>query len=137
MKNHFYTIQSRSDQESSRDVVTGMLKLFSFDVYGLLDRGATLSFVTPHVAMKFEILPDILDETFLVSNTVGASVVVNKVYKGCHISLTNRVTLVDLIELYLLDFDVILVMDWLHDFFDSIDCRTRIVKFQFPNEPIF
>ena len=59
-------------------MVTGMLKLFSFDVYGLLDRGATLSFVTPHVAMKFEILPDILDKHFLVSTSVGDSVLFNK-----------------------------------------------------------
>ncbi|WMV25219.1 hypothetical protein MTR67_018604 [Solanum verrucosum] len=34
------------------------------------------------------------------------------------------------------DFDVILGMDWLPACFASIDCRTRIVKFQFPNEPI-
>ena len=27
-------------------------------------------------------------------------------------------------------------MDWLHDYFASIDCRIRIVKFNFPNEPV-
>ena len=27
-------------------------------------------------------------------------------------------------------------MDWLHDFFASIDCRTRILKLNFPNEPV-
>ena len=27
-------------------------------------------------------------------------------------------------------------MDWLHACFASIDCRTRVVKFNFPNEPI-
>ena len=32
-------------------------------------------------------------------------------------------------------FDIILAMDWLHACFASIDCRTRVVKFQFPNEP--
>ena len=60
-----------------------------------------------------------------------------RVYKGCPISLPNRVTLVDLIEIDMLDFDVILGMDWLHACFASIDCRTVIVKFLFPNEPIF
>ncbi|KAH0646255.1 hypothetical protein KY284_034139 [Solanum tuberosum] len=30
----------------------------------------------------------------------------------------------------------ILGMDWLHSCYASIDCRTRVVKFQFPNEPI-
>ena len=44
--------------------------------------------------------------------------------------------MVDLVKLDMLDFDVILGMDWLHACFASIDCRTRVVKFQFPNEPI-
>ena len=43
---------------------------------------------------------------------------------------------VELVELYMVDFDVILGMDWLHACFASIDCRTRVVKFNFPNEPL-
>ena len=37
----------------------------------------------------------------------------------------------------MLDIDVILGMDWLHVFFASIDCTTRVVNFKFPNEPAF
>ncbi|XP_069150302.1 uncharacterized protein [Solanum lycopersicum] len=59
-KNHFYALRSRDEKETSPDVVTGMLKIFTLDVYALLDRGATLSFVTPLVDKKFDILPDIL-----------------------------------------------------------------------------
>ena len=36
-----------------------------------------------------------------------------RVYKGCPKLLTKRVTLVDMVELELLYFDVILGMDWL------------------------
>ena len=36
----------------------------------------------------------------------------------------------------MVDFDVILGMDWLHACFASIDCRTKVVKFNFPNEPV-
>ena len=36
----------------------------------------------------------------------------------------------------MVDFDVILGIDWLHSFYASIDCITRIVRFQFPDEPI-
>ena len=85
-------------------MVTGMLQLFSFDVYALLHPGATLSFLTPLVAMKYDILPDILDEPFSVFIPVGDSVVVNRVYKGCLIFWPSRFTLVDLIGLYMLDF---------------------------------
>ncbi|XP_049346806.1 uncharacterized protein LOC125811345 [Solanum verrucosum] len=40
-KNHFYALQSRGDQESSPDVVTGMLQVFLINVYALLDPSAT------------------------------------------------------------------------------------------------
>ena len=36
----------------------------------------------------------------------------------------------------MVDFDVILGMDWLHSCYDLVDCRTRIVCLQFPHEPI-
>ena len=41
-------------------MVTGMLKVFSIDVYNLLDLSANLSFVTPLIAKKFDILLDVL-----------------------------------------------------------------------------
>ena len=50
--------------------------------------------------------------------------------------LPNRVSYVDLVELDMLDFDVILGMDWLHACCASIDCRTRVVRFNFPYEPV-
>ena len=40
----------------------------------------------------------------------------------------------DLVELGMVDFDVILGMDWLNACFDSIGCRTRVVMLQFPND---
>ena len=85
--------------------------------------------MTPLLDMIYGIRPDILDEPFSVSILMGDSVVSKRVYKGCPISLPNRVTLVYLIELDILDFDVILGMDLLHAFFAFIDCRIRVVKF--------
>ncbi|XP_049356909.1 uncharacterized protein LOC125821531 [Solanum verrucosum] len=123
-KNYFYALQARGDQVSSPNLVTGTLQVFLIDVYALLDPGATLSFVTPFVAMRFDVHPKELLEPFLVSSPVCDSVVAKRVYKRCPISLSHRVTFVDLVELDMLDFDVILGMDWLHDFYASIDCRT-------------
>lgn len=44
--------------------------------------------------------------------------------------------MVDLVSLDMLNFDVLLGMDWLHACYSSIDCRVRVVRFQFPNESI-
>ena len=92
----------------SPDVVTGMLQVFSIIVYALLDVDATLSFVTPLVAMKFDVLPDVLIEPFSVTTLVGYSVITKRVYRNCPIMLSNRGTLMDLVELDMFGFDVIL-----------------------------
>ena len=40
----------------------------------------------------------------------------------------------DLVELPMHDSDVILGMDWLHNCHAFLDCRSRVVRFCFPNE---
>ena len=42
----------------------------------------------------------------------------------------------DIVELDMLDFDVILGIDSIHVCYASVDYRTRVVKFQFPNESV-
>ena len=70
-ENLFYALRSMGEKETSPNVMTGMLKIFTLDVYALLYLGATLSFVTPLVAKKFVVLPYILHEPFIVSTQVG------------------------------------------------------------------
>ena len=70
-KKRFYSLRSRGEEETYLDVVTSVLKVFSIYVYDLIDRSANLSFFTPLVAKKFDILPDILHEPFILSSPVG------------------------------------------------------------------
>ena len=56
-----------------------MIKVFTFDVYALLDQGASLSFVTPYVANQFEILCEKLCELFCVSTPVRESILAKRV----------------------------------------------------------
>ncbi|WP_368859988.1 hypothetical protein [Microbacterium sp. C7(2022)] len=116
--------------------MTGMLRVFTLDCYTLLDPGATCSFVTPYVADRFEILPECLLEPFSISTPTSEPIRAERVYRDCVVSIYHRDTLADLIELEMVDFYVILGMDWLHACYASVDCRTRTVKFQFPNEPV-
>ena len=118
------------------DVVTGMLRVFHFDVYVFIDPGANIFFVSPYVSLRFSVKPELLKDPFSVSTPVGESVIARTVYRNCPISVFHKIILCDLIDLEMVDFDVILGMDWLYDSYASVDCRTRVVKFQFPNEPI-
>ena len=70
-KKRFYALHSIGEKHTSPDMVTDMFKVLSIDVYALLDPITTLSFVTPLVAKKFDILPDVLHEPFVVSTLVG------------------------------------------------------------------
>ena len=64
-------------------MVTGMLKVFSSSVYGLLDPGSTLSFVTPLLALTFEIFPEVLHDPIVVSTPLGENIRTDRVYKDC------------------------------------------------------
>lgn len=113
-----------------------MLKVFYFDLYALLDLGATLSFFTTYVAMKVYVDPEILSNPFHVSTPVCDSIVAKRVYRNCPICVPHRVTHIDLVEHDMLDFDVIHGIDWLHACYASIYNRTRLVSFKILNEPI-
>ncbi|KAG5614612.1 hypothetical protein H5410_014436 [Solanum commersonii] len=106
--NHLYAINNCQEQEDSPDVVTGMIQVFDFTVYALLDPGVSLSFVTPYVAMNFDVIPEQLSEPFSVSTPVGRSILVERVYGDCPIFVNHKSTMTDLIELDMVDFDVIL-----------------------------
>ena len=71
-----------------------------------------------------------------MSTPVDESIVSKRVYRNYPMMLPHRVSYIDLVELDMLDFDVILGMDWLHACFASIVCWTRVLRFNFPNEHV-
>ncbi|XP_070045684.1 uncharacterized protein [Nicotiana tomentosiformis] len=129
-------MSSRQNVEASLDVVTGILTVQTHDVYALIGPSSTLSYVTPYVAMKFGIELEQLHEPFFVSTLVGESIVAARVYISCVVTMRGRDTVADLIELGMVDFDVIMGMDWLYSCFAKLDCRTRTVRFEFLSETV-
>ncbi|XP_070034784.1 uncharacterized protein [Nicotiana tomentosiformis] len=131
----FYAMSGRHSVEAFPDVVTSILTVQSHDVYALIDPGSSLSYVTPYVATSFGIEPEQLHEPFSVSIPVGEYITAARVYRDCVVTVRGRDTMADLIELGMIDFDVIMGMDWLNSCFAKLDCRTRIMRLEFPNEP--
>uniref|UniRef100_M1DZZ4 Gag-pol polyprotein n=1 Tax=Solanum tuberosum TaxID=4113 RepID=M1DZZ4_SOLTU len=80
------------------------LEMVDFDII----LGASLSFVTPYIAMNFDILPEQLLKPFSVSTPVGESMLVERVYHDCTISVNHKDNMANLVELDMVDFDVIL-----------------------------
>ncbi|XP_075095211.1 uncharacterized protein LOC142173505 [Nicotiana tabacum] len=111
-RNCLYALAGHQDIEARGDVVTGTLTVFTFDVYALMDPGSSLSYVTPYIAKKFRIEPEKLCEPFEVSTLVGESVIARCIYRGYPVKVYYRLTVADLVELEMVDFDVIMGMDW-------------------------
>ncbi|XP_070007500.1 uncharacterized protein [Nicotiana sylvestris] len=128
--------RGQQDLESSPDIVTGILSVFSYNVYVLIDLGSTLSYVTPFVANKFGVEPELISKPLAVSTPIGDSMIARRVYRGCIVMICSRQTSENLFELEMVDFDVIMWIDWLALCYANVDYRTKMVRFQFPGEPV-
>ncbi|XP_070034716.1 uncharacterized protein [Nicotiana tomentosiformis] len=97
--------------------------------------GSTLSYVTLLVASKFGIEPELI-KPVEVSTPFGDPVISRRVYKNCIVVVHSRSTVADLIELDMVEFDVILGIDWLVSCYANVDCRSKMARFQFSGEPV-
>lgn len=59
---------------------------------------------------------------------------VNQEYQGCTVTFLGRETIVDLMLLDIIDFDVIF-MDWLSHYHAILDCHTKTVTLSYSNLP--
>lgn len=68
-----------------------------------------------------------------VSTPLGESMIADVGYKSYPVLVADKVLHTDLIVLPLLDFDLILGMDWLFMHHTSIDYRSKVVTFTIPD----
>ncbi|XP_070054446.1 uncharacterized protein [Nicotiana tomentosiformis] len=129
-------MRGRQSSEASLDVVTGILTFQSHDVCALINHGSTLSYDTPCVTMEFGIEPEQFHEPFSLSTPTGESIMAVRVYRDCVLMVHSRDTMADLIKLRMVDFDVIIGMDQIYSCFAKLDCRTRTIRLEFPNEAV-
>uniref|UniRef100_M1D864 Gag-pol polyprotein n=1 Tax=Solanum tuberosum TaxID=4113 RepID=M1D864_SOLTU len=83
--------------------------------------GDTVSFVTPYIAVNFGVSPETLSEAFSVSTPVGDPFIARRVYRNCPVTVSQQFTSADLVVLEMVDFNIILGMNWLHSFYSLID----------------
>ena len=115
------------------DVIVGNFTIFDTIMHALIDPGSTHSYIYTHIPS----LGNLLSETeydILVMNSLGYSVIVNKVYRDCPTRIREYEFLGDLIELSFREFDVILGMDWLSRHQVIVDCRMKRVTLRTSNE---
>ncbi|XP_070025021.1 uncharacterized protein LOC142181752 [Nicotiana tabacum] len=72
---------------------------------------------------------DSLDTPIYVSIPVVDSIMVDQVYWSCVVTIGGYEARVDILLLYIVDFDMILGMDWLYSNHDILDWHAMIVMF--------
>ncbi|KAE8728977.1 Phosphoenolpyruvate carboxykinase [Hibiscus syriacus] len=77
------------------------------------------------VSRNLQILIENTDNTVTVTSPVGQSVLVNKVLRCCPLEVQGEIFLVDLMELPLEEFDLILGIDWLNEHKVNLDCEYK------------
>ena len=95
------------------DVIIGNFTIFDTIVHALIDPGSTHSYVCTNIPNLGNLPGSETEYDILVTNPLGHSVIVNKVYRDCPIKIREYEFLGDFIELSFREFDVILGMDWL------------------------
>ena len=93
------------------DVIAGNFQIFDTTVHALIDLGSTHSYICTDIPNLGKLPRSETEYDILVTNPLGHSVIVNRVYRDCPIKIREYEFLGDLIELSLSQFDVILGMD--------------------------
>ena len=97
------------DAQASNAVVIGTLTICSKQTVILFDSGATHSFVSPSFALCLDMRFDVLNSLLTVLNPVGEVFLINKFLSRCEVCIKDEI--LDLVELEILEFDIILGMD--------------------------
>nr|XP_016444973.1 PREDICTED: uncharacterized protein LOC107770210 [Nicotiana tabacum] len=126
-----------NDAQASNAVVTSILCVCSFDALTLIDPRSTHSYVSSYFALRLSRQPGLLNDPFLVATPVGEFLLTEYVHRACQIRVEGRDTLADLIVLDMIDFDMLMEIDWLSSCYVIVDCHAMIVKFEIPDEPSF
>ena len=131
---HAITPQEGRD---SPEVIMGMLSVFGCPAYTLIDPGATHSFISPRLASYLNIPASPLLGEWRVSVPSGAVYRVEWVLRNCSVEIAGYNLTADLIPLEIVDFDVILGMDFLSFHRAMVDCFRKVVTFQGLGMPEF
>ncbi|XP_020270910.1 uncharacterized protein LOC109846096 [Asparagus officinalis] len=122
--------------DTSGDVVTGTILVYSVPAFTLFDSGASHCFISAQFIARHTIPCDKLDASWNIHTGSGV-LTSSRECKKCPVVVCGRELFADLLVIDTNRFDVILGMDWLYNFYATIDCRRRSVVFKIPDHPDF
>ena len=123
----FRGISTPSYHLLSQPVIQGTFLLSSLWARVLFDFGASQSFIAASVVRKLGLEVETLEEPLYLSSPLGTRVSVDMICRGCELEISGILLTMDLRVMDILEFDVILGMDWLTTYRVVIDYERRRV----------
>ncbi|XP_070015615.1 uncharacterized protein [Nicotiana sylvestris] len=123
----FYVFPTRQEAVASDVVITGTIFVCRRDASVLFDLGATYSYVFSLFASYMDVSRDSLCVTTYCPHQWVIFFIVDWVYQSFIVTFCGYETRVDLLFLDMLDFEVILGMDWLSWYYCILDFHGKVV----------
>ncbi|GJU98659.1 reverse transcriptase [Tanacetum coccineum] len=128
---------TRDQAAKTSGTITGNLYIDDRTVFVLFDTGATHSIISTTFAKKLNMNPTPLIERVIISTPMKNHMLIDHEYVNCPLRFDDRIRPANLLPIHMLDFDVILGMDWLASHRATIDCYARTVIFGNVRQPEF
>ncbi|XP_070035082.1 uncharacterized protein [Nicotiana tomentosiformis] len=126
---------ARPESVASNAVITGIVSVCHRNASILVHSGSTYSYVSSYIACYLDMPRESLVLLVHVSMMVGDSIIVDRVYLSCVVTIRGLETRVDLLFLSMVDYDVILDMDWLFSYHVILHCHAKTVTLAMPGLP--
>ena len=123
---HLYAITPQTEP-ADQPVIQGTFLLSHLWARILFDSGASHSFIVASCVIELGLEVEDLENSLYVSSLLGTRVSVDLICRGCELEISMILLTMDLRVMDMLEFDVILGMDWLTAYRVVIDCERRRV----------
>ncbi|XP_075478906.1 uncharacterized protein LOC142519762 [Primulina tabacum] len=125
---------TQEEADDANDVVAGTIIINKIAAYVLFDCGATHSFISKRFTKKLGLIPEILVEPFRIATPTSKTIETHKIHRNCIVYINEHTFNAELIQVNMVEFDVILGMDWLSKSHAIVDCRRKIIKLRTPSQ---
>ncbi|XP_073017053.1 uncharacterized protein [Primulina eburnea] len=113
----------QEEVDNSNDIVADTILINNIHAYVLFDCGDTHSFVSKRFAKKLGAKPDNLEEPYRVATPANRILETRTLYQNISVLIEDQNFKANLIQLNMVEFDVILGMDWLAKNHAIVDCH--------------
>ncbi|XP_070042727.1 uncharacterized protein [Nicotiana tomentosiformis] len=130
-----YAFSGMPKAAASDTVIVCIISVCHRDISVSFELGSTYSYMSSYFASYLSSTHDSLDIHVYIFTLVGDSTMVDRVCRSCVVTINGYDMMVDLLLLDMVDFEVILSMDWLSLHLAILDYQSNTMTLDMPEVP--